>query len=95
MIASILEKSVSRGKLWGAAYTWSEAIKNHSEASHDGCCRFIVTENGIWLEGDNRHRSYRTKLPKGAESHARACIAAEQLVQSSRDPRLWVGPRYA
>ena len=95
MTTSILEKTVSRGKLWGAPYTWSEAIKNHAEASHDGCCRFIITKNGIWLEGDERHRSYRTKLAKGAESHARACIAAEQLVQSSSDPRLWVGPRYA
>ncbi|MEL7202785.1 MAG: hypothetical protein AAFV45_16160 [Pseudomonadota bacterium] len=95
MTASILEKPVSRGKLWGAAYTWSQAIKSHAEASHNGCCRFIVTETGIWIEGDDRHRSYRTKLPKGAESHARARIAAEQLVQSSRDLRLWVSPRYA
>ena len=95
MTASILEKTVSRGKLWGAAFTWSEAIKNHAKASHDGCCRFIVTKEGIWLEVDDRHRSYRTKLPKGAESLARTCIAAEQLVQSSRDPRLWGGTRYA
>lgn len=95
MTISILDKTVTRGKLWGTPYTWAEAINNHAEASHDGCCRFIVAENGIWLEGDDRQRSYRTKLPKGAEDHARARIAAEKLVQSSRDPRLWVGPRYA
>ena len=95
MTGSILKKTILRGKLWGASYTWSEAIKNHAKASHDGCCRFIVTKNGTWMEGDDRHRSYRTKLPKGAENHARDCIAAEQLVQSSRDPRLWVGSRYA
>lgn len=46
MTASNLKRSVTRGKLWGAAYTWSEAIKNHAEPSHDGCCRFIVTMNG-------------------------------------------------
>lgn len=95
MTVSILDRPITRGKLWGAPYTWGQAIQNHAEASHNGCCRFIVTEAGIWLEGDDRTRSYRTKLPKGAEDHARACIAAEQLVQSPRDPRLWIGPTYA
>ena len=95
MSVFILEQMIKRGKLWGAPYTWSQAIKNHAEASHDGCCRFISTDKGICPEGEDRNRSYRTKLPKGAEDHARACITAEQLVQSSRDRRLWVGPRYA
>jgi hypothetical protein len=95
MTASILDRPITRGKLWGAPYTWGQAIQNHAEASHNGCCRFIVTEAGIWLEGDASRRSYRTKLPKAAEDHARDRIATEGLVQSPRDPRLWVGPAYA
>ncbi len=95
MTVSILEKPVTRGKLWGSAYTWAEAIQSHAEASLNGCCRFIVSESGVWIEGDDRHRSYRTKLPKGAEAFARQSIAAQNLVQSPRDPRLWVGPAYA
>lgn len=95
MTVSILGRRITRGKLWGAPYTWAEAIQNHAEHCQNGCCRFIVTDAGIWLEGDDRSRSYRTKLPKGAEDFARACIATEMLVQSSRDPRLWVGPAYA
>ena len=95
MIVSILERPVTRGQLWGSAYTWAQAIQNHAEASHNGCCRFIVTEEGIWIEGDDSRRSYRTKLPKGAENFARRSIAAENLVPHPRHARLWVGPAYA
>lgn len=94
MTISILDRPITRGKLWGAPYTWRQAIQSHAEASHNGCCRFIVTDTGIWIEGDDRSRRYRTKLPKGAEGYARASIAAEQLVQSAHDPCVWVGPAY-
>ena len=92
----ILNRPVTRGKLWGQPHTWAEAIQNHAEHAHSGCCRFIVTDAGIWMEGDGgRTKVFRTKLPKGAEDHARACIASQNLVPSTRDPRLRVGPRYA
>lgn len=94
MTAAILGRPVSRGKLWGSAYTWAEAIESHASACHAGCCRFYVSDAGIWIEGNDRDRCFRTKLPKGAEQHARDCIAAEGLAQSKRKAGYWVGPAY-
>lgn len=96
MSGSILNKPVSRGKLWGAGYTWSEAIEAHAEHCRSGCVRFEVSDEGIWMLGDgSRGAEYRTRLPKGAEDYARAVIEQKGLVQSSRNPALFVAPNYA
>lgn len=94
---SALNNPVNRGNLWGKSYTWGTAIDAHAEASATGGdCRFIVTDKGIWMEGDgSRCKTYRTQLPKGAESYALATIEAKGLAVSSRDPKYRVCPRYA
>lgn len=96
MPADILNKTVCRGKLWVASHTWASAIDAHAELCASGSCRFIVNEDGIWMEGDaSRSRAYKTKLPKGAEEHARKAISREGLVPSTRDAEYMVAKAYA
>lgn len=92
-----LNSPVNRGKLWGDAFTWGQAIDAHAEASaNGGDCRFIVTEEGVWMEGDaGRNKTYRTQLPKSVESYALATIEAKGLAVSKHDATRRVCPRYA
>jgi len=93
---TVLKNPVSRGKLWGPGYTWGQAIEAHAEHCASGCVRFLVTDVGIWMEGDgSRAKIFGTKLPVGAEAYAKTIIEDFKLVASSRDPRYIVGPKYA
>lgn len=92
----VLNNPVSRGKLWGNSYSWGEAITAHAEACSGGCCRFLVTEDGIWIEGDaSRSKVYRTRIPKGAEPHAKQEMDRVGLVPSTRTKAYRVAPIYA
>jgi len=92
---SILDKPVTRGKLWGASYTWKEAIDGTVDIANSGMGCFIVTDEGVWMEGDgSRNASYRTKLPKGAEVYALNAIATAGFAQSQYDRTCYVSPRY-
>jgi hypothetical protein len=92
---SVLDNPVSRGKIWGPGYTWKEAIDAHVELAKSGMGRFIASKDGVWIEAEaGRNKSYKTRLPKGAEVYALNAITSAGFAQSQYDASTYVAPSY-